>query len=197
MAHLCQEWVNLKSHVVNLVGFAGQEAKSSLLCRYLNDQLRWNHFMADGKTILPLQAMYKEHATERLTGFGLPAGVCSPWSAGSFWFGALCCHHSEKAMEPHSSALAWRVPGTGKPGGLPSVESHRVGHDWSDLAAAAAVIITGELRSRSLVSHQNYSHFKPEKGLKYHPLTASFLKLRLLKLNLLFSSLSHHSGLYL
>ena len=40
MAHLCQEWVNLKSHVVNLVGFAGQEAKSSLLCRYLNDQLR-------------------------------------------------------------------------------------------------------------------------------------------------------------
>lgn len=32
--------------------------------------------MADGKTILPLQAIYKERATERLTGFGLPAGVC-------------------------------------------------------------------------------------------------------------------------
>ena len=39
----------------------------------------------------------------------------------------------------HSSVLAWRTPGTGEPGGLPSLGSHRVGHDWSDLAAAAAV----------------------------------------------------------
>ena len=41
-------------------------------------------------------------------------------------------------MAPHSSTLAWRMPGSGEPGGLPSMESHRVGHDWSDLAAAAA-----------------------------------------------------------
>ena len=41
-------------------------------------------------------------------------------------------------MEIHSSVLAWRIPGTGEPGGLPSMGSHRVGHDWSDLAAAAA-----------------------------------------------------------
>ena len=40
-------------------------------------------------------------------------------------------------MATHSSVLAWRIPGTGEPGGLPSVGSHRVGHDWSDLAAAA------------------------------------------------------------
>jgi len=39
-------------------------------------------------------------------------------------------------MATHSSALAWRIPGTGEPGGLPSMGSHRVGHDWSDLAAA-------------------------------------------------------------
>ena len=44
-------------------------------------------------------------------------------------------------MATHSSVLAWRVPGTGKPGGLPSMGSHRVGHDWSDLAAAAAARI--------------------------------------------------------
>ena len=37
----------------------------------------------------------------------------------------------------HSSILAWRIPGTGEPGGLPSMGSHRVGHDWWDLAAAA------------------------------------------------------------
>ena len=42
-------------------------------------------------------------------------------------------------MATHSSILAWRIPGTGEPGGLPSMGSHRVGHDWSDLAAAAAV----------------------------------------------------------
>ena len=39
-------------------------------------------------------------------------------------------------MATHSSVLAWRIPGTGEPGGRPSMGSHRVGHDWSDLAAA-------------------------------------------------------------
>jgi len=41
-------------------------------------------------------------------------------------------------MATHSSVLAWRIPGTGEPGGLPSMGSHRVEHDWSDLAAVAA-----------------------------------------------------------
>ena len=49
------------------------------------------------------------------------------------WFSAL-----EKEMATHSSVLAWRIPGMGEPGGLPSMGSHRVGPDWSDLAAAAA-----------------------------------------------------------
>ena len=40
-------------------------------------------------------------------------------------------------MATHSSVLAWRIPGTGEPGGLPPMGSHRVGHDWSDLAVAA------------------------------------------------------------
>ena len=43
----------------------------------------------------------------------------------------------EKAMAPHSSTLAWKIPWTGEPGGLPSMRSYRVGHGWSDLAAAA------------------------------------------------------------
>ena len=41
-------------------------------------------------------------------------------------------------MATHSSVLVWRIPGTGESGGLPPMGSHRVGHDWSDLAAAAA-----------------------------------------------------------
>ena len=49
---------------------------------------------------------------------------------------------TEKEMATHSSILAWRIPGTGEPGGLPSMGSHRVGHDWCDLAAAAAAADT-------------------------------------------------------
>ena len=41
-------------------------------------------------------------------------------------------------MATHPSVLAWRIPGTGEPGGLPSLGSHRVGHDRSDFAAAVA-----------------------------------------------------------
>ena len=51
----------------------------------------------------------------------------------TFYFHAL-----GKEMATHSSVLAWRIPGTGEPGGLPSMGSHRIGHDWSDLAAAVA-----------------------------------------------------------
>ena len=47
-------------------------------------------------------------------------------------------HALEKEMATHSSVLAWRIPGTGEPDGLLSMGSHRVGHDWHDLAAAAA-----------------------------------------------------------
>ena len=47
-------------------------------------------------------------------------------------------HALEKEMSTHSSVLAWRIPGMGEPDGLPSMGSHRVGHDWSDLAAGGA-----------------------------------------------------------
>ena len=50
-------------------------------------------------------------------------------------------HALEKEMATHSSVLAWRLPGTWEPGGLPSMGSHRVGHNWSDLAAAADSIL--------------------------------------------------------
>ena len=49
-------------------------------------------------------------------------------------------HPLEKEMATHSSVLAWRIPGTGEPGRLLSMGLHRVGHDWSDLAAAEAAV---------------------------------------------------------
>ena len=56
-------------------------------------------------------------------------------------------HALEKEMATHSSVLAWRILGTGEPGGLRSMESHRVGHDCSDLAAvAAAVGLSSDMR---------------------------------------------------
>ena len=47
-------------------------------------------------------------------------------------------HALEKEMTTHSSVLAWRIPGMGEPGGLPSMGLHRVEHDWRDLAEEAA-----------------------------------------------------------
>ena len=50
-------------------------------------------------------------------------------------------HALEKEMATHSRVLAWRIPGMEEPGGLPSMGSHRVRHNWSDLAAAAAMLL--------------------------------------------------------
>ena len=72
-------------------------------------------------------------------------GGCSPWgpeesNTSSLSLFTFHFHALEKEMATHSSVLAWRVPGTGEPGGLPSMGSHRVGPDWSDLAAAAGLL---------------------------------------------------------
>ena len=63
-------------------------------------------------------------------------------------------------MATHSSVLAWRIPGTGEPGGLPSMGLHRVRHDWSDLAAAADIVyftLSGD-RYFSITKH-NFEFF--------------------------------------
>ena len=60
-------------------------------------------------------------------------------------------HALEKEMATHSSILAWRIPGTEEPSGLLSMGSHRVGHDWSDLAAAGTASLFLYLRSQFLI----------------------------------------------
>ena len=83
--------------------------------------------------LTPVPLPGKSHGRRSLVG-------CSPWGHTEsdttewlhFHFNAL-----EKEMATHSSVLGWRIPGTGEPGGLLSVGSHRVRHDGSDLAAAA------------------------------------------------------------
>ena len=63
-------------------------------------------------------------------------GIAKSWTFLSDFTLTFHFHALEKEMATHSSVLAWRIPGTGEPGGLPSMGSHRVGHDWSDLAAS-------------------------------------------------------------
>ena len=56
-------------------------------------------------------------------------GGAEGWTRLSDFTFAFHFHALEKEMATHSSVLAWRIPGPGEPGGLPSVGSHRVGHD--------------------------------------------------------------------
>ena len=65
-------------------------------------------------------------------------GVAGTWTRLSDFTFTFHFHALEEEMATHSSVLSWRIPGMGEPGGLPSLGSHRVGHDGSDLAAAAA-----------------------------------------------------------
>ena len=96
----------------------------------------------------------KSHGWRSLVG-------CSPWGRREsdtteqlhFLFHAL-----EMEMATHSSVLAWRIPGTGGPGGLPSMGLRRVGHDWSDLVAAAYVF-TGKKKKQPCIIESVW--FKP------------------------------------
>ena len=64
-------------------------------------------------------------------------GVAKSWARLSDFTFSFHFHALEKEMATHSSILAWRIPGTEEPSWLLSLRSHRVGHDWSNLAAAA------------------------------------------------------------
>ena len=79
----------------------------------------------------PLQYSCLENPMDRGAWWAAVLGVSKSWT----WLKRLSTHAAlEKEMATHSSILAWRIPGIEEPHGLPSVGSHRVRHDWSDLA---------------------------------------------------------------
>ena len=88
----------------------------------------------------PLQYSCLENTWTEEPGRLQSMGLLSWTRLSNFTFTFLF-HALEKEMATHSSVLAWRIPGTGEPGGLTSMGSHRVGHDWSDLALALALIL--------------------------------------------------------
>ena len=91
-----------------------------------NDRMISVHFQGKPFSIRIIQVYAPTH------------GVAKSWTRLSNFTFTFHFHALEKEMAAHSSVLALRIPGTGKPGGLPSVGLHRVRHDWSDLAAAEA-----------------------------------------------------------
>ena len=85
----------------------------------------------------PLQYSCLENPMDGGAWWAAVHGVANSWTRLSNFTFTFHFHALEKEMATHSSVLAWRIPGTAEPGGLPSMGSHRIGHDWSDLAAAA------------------------------------------------------------
>ena len=107
---------------------------NSFLTQYL-PFLEMNFGEGDGT---PLQYSCLENPLDGGAWWAALHGVVKSWTRLSDFTFTFHFHALEKEMATHSSVLAWRIPGTWEPGGLPSMGSHRVRHDWSNLAAAAA-----------------------------------------------------------
>ena len=112
-------------------------SNSTFINRYIPK--RWRRQWHPTPVLLP----GKSHGRRSLIGCMQSSGVAKSRTRLSDFTFTFHFHALEKEMAAHSCTLAWRIPGMGEPGWLPSMESHRVGHDWSDLAAAAAGLLEG------------------------------------------------------
>ena len=121
-----------------------------------------NYFTGKGNGT-PLQYFSLENPMDGGAGWPAVHGVVKSRIRLSNFTFTFHFHALEKEMATHSSVLAWRIPGTEKPGGLLSMGSHRVGHDWSDLAAAAAITLQyciGFCHTSTWIRHR-YTHVPP------------------------------------
>ena len=98
----------------------------------------------------PLQYSCLENPMDGGAWWAAVHGAAKSWTWLSDFTFTFHFHALEEEMATHSSVLAWRIPATTGPGGLPSMGSHRVGHNWSDLAAAASVLPPGLQRVKYL-----------------------------------------------
>ena len=103
----------------------------ALLTDFQSPELWATNFFGNGN---PLQYSCLENPMDGGAWKAAVHGVAKSWTRLSDFTFTFHFHALENEMATHSSVLAWRIPGTGEPGGLASMGSHRVGHDWSDLA---------------------------------------------------------------
>ena len=114
---------------------AGVSLVDKLMVLTLNLYLKFDSMLDGEGNGNPLQYSCLENPMDGGAWWAAVHGVVkSPTWLSNFPF-TFHFHALEKEMATHSSVLAWRIPGTGEPGGLPSMGSHRVKHDCSDLAA--------------------------------------------------------------
>ena len=109
---------------------------SSITITVKRKQLIGRHIGEGNDT--PLQYTFLENPMDGGASWAAVHGVVKSQTRLSDFTFTFHFHALEKEMATHSSVPAWRISGTGEPGGLLSMGSRRVGHDWSDLAAAAA-----------------------------------------------------------
>ena len=137
-------WLSYKTRFSSHITI--QYRNYSLLWRIReSDTSRWQFFdlwSAHGHTGegngTPLQYSCLENPMDGGVWWAAVHGIANSQTQLSDFTFTFHFHALEKEMATHSSVLAWRIPGRGEPGGLPSMGSHRVRHAWSNLAAAAA-----------------------------------------------------------
>ena len=106
----------------------------------------------------PLQYSCLENPMDGGAWWAAIHGVARSWIRLSDFTFTFHFHALEKEMATHSSALAWRIPGTAEPGGLPSMGLHRVGHDWCDLAAVICLKQSSDPSIIKTLGKTSHSH---------------------------------------
>ena len=130
---------------------------------WLSRQVWWNFVMPfkyrEGNGT-PLQYSCLENPMDGGAWNAAVHGIAEGWTRLSDFTFTFHFHALEKEMATHSSVLAWRIPGKAEPGELPSMGSHRVRHDWSDLAVVAVAV---KYRGKHLLKKFNLARLKAEK----------------------------------
>ena len=107
---------------------SGEESNFTL-CKVVLSKLKLSsQFLGEGNGT-PLQYSFLENSMDGGAWQAAVHGVAKSWTRLSDFTFTFHFHALEKEMATHSSVLAWRIPRTGEPGELPSMGSHRVGHD--------------------------------------------------------------------
>ena len=117
---------------------------SQIICNKILKKIYWALLFIWEGNATPLQYSCLENPMDRGACWAAVYGVAEGRTGLSDLTFTFHFHALEKEMATRSSVLACRIPGTGELGGLPSMGSHRVGHDWSDLALAYVHLLSGQ-----------------------------------------------------